>query len=73
MKIALCNEVLQPLPFAQQCALAAGLGYDALEVAPFTLAADPLAENIIELKQDQGGDDREEDDLERHRDGQDGS
>ncbi|MBL8312899.1 MAG: sugar phosphate isomerase/epimerase [Rubrivivax sp.] len=43
MKIALCNEVLQPLPFAQQCALAAGLGYDALEVAPFTLAADPLA------------------------------
>jgi sugar phosphate isomerase/epimerase len=42
MKIALCNEVLQPLPFAQQCALAAALGYDGLEVAPFTLAADPL-------------------------------
>ena len=43
MKIALCNEVLQSLPFAQQCALAAALGYDGLEVAPFTLAADPLA------------------------------
>lgn len=42
MKIALCNEVLQPLAFAQQCALAAALGYDALEVAPFTLAANPL-------------------------------
>jgi D-psicose/D-tagatose/L-ribulose 3-epimerase len=42
MKIALCNEVLQPLPFAQQCALAAALGYDALEVAPFTLAENPL-------------------------------
>ena len=42
MKIALCNEVLQPLPFAQQCALAAALGYDGLEVAPFTLAPDPL-------------------------------
>jgi len=41
MKIALCNEVLQPLPFAQQCAFAAALGYDGLEVAPFTLAADP--------------------------------
>ena len=41
MKIALCNEVLQPLPFERQCALAAALGYDALEVAPFTLAADP--------------------------------
>lgn len=41
MKIALCNEVLQPLPFAEQCRLAAALGYDGLEVAPFTLASDP--------------------------------
>ena len=41
MKFALCNEVLQPLPFARQCALAAQLGYDGLEVAPFTLADDP--------------------------------
>ncbi len=42
MKIALCNEVLMPLPFEQQCRLAADLGYDGLEVAPFTLADDPL-------------------------------
>ncbi|MBK7791465.1 MAG: sugar phosphate isomerase/epimerase [Betaproteobacteria bacterium] len=42
MQIALCNEVLQPLSFAQQCALAAALGYDGLEVAPFTLAPNPL-------------------------------
>ena len=42
MKFALCNEVLQPLAFERQCALAAALGYDALEVAPFTLAADPM-------------------------------
>ena len=42
MNIALCNEVLQPLPFARQCAAAAALGYDGLEVAPFTLADDPL-------------------------------
>jgi D-psicose/D-tagatose/L-ribulose 3-epimerase len=41
MKFALCNEVLQPLPFAKQCELAAALGYDGLEVAPFTLASDP--------------------------------
>lgn len=41
MKIALCNEVLRPLPFEAQCRLAAGLGYDGLEVAPFTLADDP--------------------------------
>lgn len=43
MKIALCNEVLQPLAFAEQCRLAAALGYDGLEVAPFTLAEDPMA------------------------------
>lgn len=42
MKISLCNEVLQPLPFEQQCLLAAALGYDGLEVAPFTLAEDPM-------------------------------
>lgn len=41
MKLALCNEVLQPLPFEEQCALARKLGYDGLEVAPFTLAEDP--------------------------------
>jgi D-psicose/D-tagatose/L-ribulose 3-epimerase len=42
MKFALCNEVLQPLPFERQCEVAAQLGYDGLEVAPFTLAANPL-------------------------------
>jgi sugar phosphate isomerase/epimerase len=41
MKIALCNEVLQPQSFDQQCRFAAALGYDGLEVAPFTLAEDP--------------------------------
>lgn len=42
MRFALCNEVLQPQPFAEQCRLAAALGYDGLEVAPFTLAEDPM-------------------------------
>jgi len=42
MKFALCNEVLQPLGFAKQCAFAAKLGYDGLEVAPFTLAENPM-------------------------------
>lgn len=37
MRIALCNEVVAELPFERQCALAAALGYDGLEVAPFTL------------------------------------
>jgi sugar phosphate isomerase/epimerase len=34
MRIALCNEVIAALPFEQQCAFAAALGYDGLEVAP---------------------------------------
>ncbi|MEP6701572.1 MAG: sugar phosphate isomerase/epimerase family protein [Betaproteobacteria bacterium] len=42
IKFALCNEVLQPMPFADQCKAAAAMGYDALEVAPFTLAANPM-------------------------------
>jgi sugar phosphate isomerase/epimerase len=41
MIISLCNEVLRELDFAAQCALAKGLGYDGLEVAPFTLATEP--------------------------------
>jgi sugar phosphate isomerase/epimerase len=41
MKLALCNEVLQPMPFAKQCEWAAAVGYDGLEVAPFTLSDEP--------------------------------
>jgi sugar phosphate isomerase/epimerase len=43
MRLALCNEVLRERDFAAQCAFAAAVGYDGLEVAPFTLAGDPLA------------------------------
>lgn len=41
MRFSLCNEVLRPLPFAAQCEMAAALGYDGLEVAPFTLGDAP--------------------------------
>jgi len=41
MRIALCNEVIAPMPFAQQCAYAQKLGYDGLEVAPYTLSDEP--------------------------------
>lgn len=41
MKFSLCNEVVRELDFAAQCDLAAALGYDALEIAPFTLCDDP--------------------------------
>lgn len=40
MKLSLCNEVIRELPFERQCALAAGLGYRGLEVAPFTFGDD---------------------------------
>mgnify|MGYP000851219049 CR=1 FL=1 len=41
MRIALCNEVLAPMPFVEQCAYAAALGYDGIELAPFTIAEAP--------------------------------
>jgi sugar phosphate isomerase/epimerase len=41
LRIALCNEVLGELPFERQVDLAARLGYDGLEIAPFTLGAEP--------------------------------
>jgi D-psicose/D-tagatose/L-ribulose 3-epimerase len=41
-RLALCNEVLAPWPFERQCEYAAALGYQGLEVAPYTLQADPL-------------------------------
>ena len=41
MRLTLCNEVIQQLSFAQQCMLVAKLGYDGIEIAPFTL--DPEA------------------------------
>lgn len=40
MRLSLCNEVIRDLPFERQCALAAGLGYRGLELAPFTFGDD---------------------------------
>nr|WP_306264057.1 sugar phosphate isomerase/epimerase family protein [Pararhizobium sp. IMCC3301] len=37
MKIALCNEVIRDWEIGRQAAFAAALGYDGLEIAPFTL------------------------------------
>jgi D-psicose/D-tagatose/L-ribulose 3-epimerase len=41
MRIALCNEVLGYMPLERQCEYAAALGYDGLEIAPFTLSNSP--------------------------------
>jgi D-psicose/D-tagatose/L-ribulose 3-epimerase len=41
MRMALCNEVLGGMPLERQCEYAASLGYDGLEIAPFTLSTTP--------------------------------
>jgi sugar phosphate isomerase/epimerase len=41
MRVALCNEVIAPMPFPKQCEYAAKLGYDGLEIAPYTLSEEP--------------------------------
>ena len=41
MDLALCNEVIRDMDFAEQCVFAASLGYQGLEVAPFTLTGTP--------------------------------
>ncbi|WP_306118890.1 MULTISPECIES: sugar phosphate isomerase/epimerase family protein [unclassified Roseitalea] len=41
MRITLCNEVIADLDIADQCRFAAALGYDGLEIAPFTLSDQP--------------------------------
>ncbi|SHK86745.1 Sugar phosphate isomerase/epimerase [Bradyrhizobium lablabi] len=41
MRIALCNEVLAGMALERQCEYAARLGYDGLEIAPFTLSEAP--------------------------------
>jgi D-psicose/D-tagatose/L-ribulose 3-epimerase len=41
MLVSLCNEIIAELPFVRQCELAASLGYDGLEIAPYTLSDDP--------------------------------
>jgi sugar phosphate isomerase/epimerase len=41
MRISLCNEVVRELSFEHQCAFARAVGYDGLEIAPFTLGEEP--------------------------------
>ena len=49
MRIALCNEVIAPMPFPKQCEYAAKLGYDGLEIAPYTLSDEPHRLGVAQL------------------------
>jgi D-psicose/D-tagatose/L-ribulose 3-epimerase len=41
MRVSLCNEVIAGLDFARQCEFARAVGYDGIEIAPFTLDEEP--------------------------------
>jgi len=41
MRVSLCNEVIRELPLERQCEFARKVGYDGLEIAPFTLGEEP--------------------------------
>ena len=49
MRIALCNEVIAPMSFPKQCEYAAKLGYDGLEIAPYTLSDEPHRMGVAQL------------------------
>ncbi len=40
-RFSVCNEVFEKTPFAEACAAIREYGYDGIEIAPFTLAAQP--------------------------------
>jgi sugar phosphate isomerase/epimerase len=41
-RYAMCNEAFKDRPFQEVCRIMRGYGYEGIEIAPFTLAADPL-------------------------------
>lgn len=41
MRISLCNEVIAGIDFARQCEFVRAVGYDGIEIAPFTLGEEP--------------------------------
>src|SRR5260370_6489057 len=48
MRIALCSEVFAGMPLERQCEYASRLGYDGLEIAPFTLSSSPEKISTVE-------------------------
>jgi len=51
---AMCNESMKDLPFAEQCKIVVGAGYTGIEIAPFTLVKDGVAEITATQRQEMG-------------------
>ncbi|MCD6394195.1 MAG: TIM barrel protein [Planctomycetes bacterium] len=49
---AMCNESMKDLPFAEQCKIVVGAGYTGIEIAPFTLVMDGVAEITATQRQE---------------------
>lgn len=50
MRLSLCNEVLADRDLGAQCELAAALGYEGLEIAPYTISGRPDAMTASECR-----------------------
>jgi D-psicose/D-tagatose/L-ribulose 3-epimerase len=50
-RFALCNEIFQQAPFSEVCKQVQALGYQGIELAPFTLAEDATALGLPERAQ----------------------
>jgi D-psicose/D-tagatose/L-ribulose 3-epimerase len=54
LRFSICNEVFGATPFAESCAAIKRIGYEGIEISPFTLAEDPAtisADRRRELRQ----------------------
>jgi len=51
LKHAMCNEAFESTPFAEQCRIMKSAGYEGIEIAPFTLAADPVDITALQRKE----------------------
>lgn len=54
MRFAICNELFEPVPLAEVARTCAALGYEGLELAPFTLGPEPTDLSAAERRQLRG-------------------
>jgi D-psicose/D-tagatose/L-ribulose 3-epimerase len=53
-RYSICNEIFEGTPFHQACRTARTIGYDGIEIAPFTLADSPASLRLAKRKQYRG-------------------